>query len=291
MTDYEAPAIHKDVDFFRAAAVFTEAKTGFNSRLVEKDYFCTAVLHGLRAAFASGLVFKGGTSLSKIHCDFYRLSEDLDFHVSIPVESTRSVRSKTMKPLGECIELLVNEDAGLLACRPLQGHNNSTQYTTEIEYQSVVFEQPDRIKLEISVREPILEAPQVLPCRTLLLDPFRSAPLLPPLPIPALSPRESYAEKLRAAMTRREPAIRDFFDVDYAVRNGAIDLEETRLIEMVRSKLAVPGNNEIDLTAEKARTMGRQVQGQLRPVLRQEDFESFDLDAVFSMIQDFADRL
>ena len=39
------------------------------------------------------LTFKGGTSLNKIHAGFYRLSEDLDFSISMPVDSARSDRS------------------------------------------------------------------------------------------------------------------------------------------------------------------------------------------------------
>ena len=53
---------------------------------------------------------------------------------------------------------------------------------------------------------------------------------------------EAYAEKFRAAMTRREPAIRDFFDLAYAVRDMALNTQDAEFISMVATKLAVPGN-------------------------------------------------
>ena len=43
-------------------------------------------------------------------------------------------------------------------------------------------------------------------------------------------------------MSRREPAIRDFFDIDYAVRKGGLQTDNTRFIDQVGQKLAIPGN-------------------------------------------------
>jgi predicted nucleotidyltransferase component of viral defense system len=76
--------VHEDTARFAAALNFTAASSGFTARLVEKDYFCTLLLHDLVTP-ESGLVFKGGTCLSKVHGEFYRLSEDLDF--TIPVHA------------------------------------------------------------------------------------------------------------------------------------------------------------------------------------------------------------
>jgi predicted nucleotidyltransferase component of viral defense system len=71
---------------FREALRFTAAETGFIQRLIEKDYFCTLVLQHLCTSDAT-LTFKGGTCLAKIHAGFYRLSEDLDFSISMPTDS------------------------------------------------------------------------------------------------------------------------------------------------------------------------------------------------------------
>jgi predicted nucleotidyltransferase component of viral defense system len=85
--------LHQDETLFRDALAFTERETSFAARLVEKDYFCTVLLEYLAIQAGTGLVFKGGTCLAKIHADFYRLSEDLDFAISMPVDAPRRKRS------------------------------------------------------------------------------------------------------------------------------------------------------------------------------------------------------
>lgn len=50
---------HENVDRFREALSFTESNTGFSARLVEKDYYCSILLHDLAPAFQQGLLFKG----------------------------------------------------------------------------------------------------------------------------------------------------------------------------------------------------------------------------------------
>jgi len=36
--------LHEDVVLFREAVNFTASRTGFSTRLIEKDYFCTVLL-------------------------------------------------------------------------------------------------------------------------------------------------------------------------------------------------------------------------------------------------------
>jgi len=77
---------HRDAVLFRSALGFTAAQTGFSERLIEKDYFCSVALADLCASDDTEIVFKGGTCLSKVHADFFRLSEDLDFSLSTPID-------------------------------------------------------------------------------------------------------------------------------------------------------------------------------------------------------------
>jgi hypothetical protein len=60
--------------------------------------------------------------------------------------------------------------------------------------------------------------------------------------------------------------------------------DDRRLIGLVRSKLAVPGNDFIDMSDEKHEILKRQVQGQLRPVLREADYAVFDLQRAFEIV-------
>jgi len=109
--------------------------------------------------------------------------------------------------------------------------------------------------------------------------------------VAVLSRQEAYAEKLRAALSRREPAIRDHYDVDHAFRTGRIQPQDGRLVDLVRQKLAVPGNEPIDFSEEKSEKLRRQVDVQLKPVLREHDFAEFDIDRALNAVKSFGKRL
>jgi predicted nucleotidyltransferase component of viral defense system len=282
---------HEDVDLFREALSYTQSETGFSARLVEKDYYCSLVLEDLLAITSPQWAFKGGTCLSKVHSDFYRMSEDLDFAFSVPVNASRPQRSKMIVPMKEHLGRLARRLACFNLIEALRGFNNSTRYIGGLGYQSLVTGQDESIKLEFSIREPILEPVEHLPARALLVDPFRQAAVVAPAEVPVLSCRETYAEKLRAALTRREPTIRDFYDIDHGVRSGRLKTDDRRLIGLVRGKLVVPGNDPIDVSDEKHEILKRQVQGQLRPVLREADYAAFDLKRAFGIVAQIAAAL
>jgi hypothetical protein len=102
---------------------------------------------------------------------------------------------------------------------------------------------------------------------------------------------ELWAEKIRAALSRREPAIRDFFDLDYACVRSALNLKDPAILDLARKKLAVPGNDLVDVSEERLRELTGQVEGQLRPVLREVDFTSFDLHRIWQSIVALAEQL
>jgi len=174
------------------------------------------------------------------------------------------------------------------AAGPLHGFNNSTQYVGQLSYRSQATGQDETVKVEFSVREPILEPVERLPARTLLLDPFRRKPVIGPLAVPVLSRRETYAEKARAALTRREPAIRDFYDIDHGIRAGKLSLEDPRLLKLLQAKLAVAGNDPVDVSDKKRNNLVKQVEGQLRPVLRESDYVAFDLARAYRIVAQLA---
>ncbi len=289
MTSHDRPAYHEDAELFRDALGFTESETGFSARLIEKDYYCSLLLKDLLGAGVADLAFKGGTSLSKVHSDFYRLSEDLDFGISTPVDAPRSQRSQRVAGLKGHLAAIGKRMPCFQVVDPLRGYNNSTQYSARVSYRSLVTGQHEFIKLEMSVREPIVEPTEGLPARTLLLDPFRRVPALEAIPVSTLSCREAYAEKLRAALTRRDPAVRDYYDVDHAVRTGRIQPEDRRLIGLVRRKLAVPGNQPIDVSQQKLGALRKQVAAQLKSILRARDFAAFDIEHALELVRRFAE--
>jgi predicted nucleotidyltransferase component of viral defense system len=90
----------------RVAIEYTNSETGFVSALIEKDYYCSVILKALFSDSSHGLVFKGGTSLNKVHVGFYRLSEDLDFSISVNPNSSRKEKSTLIQPIKKLISKL-----------------------------------------------------------------------------------------------------------------------------------------------------------------------------------------
>ncbi len=290
MTTTEPPAIriHEDIDLFREAVNLTAAETKFAARLIEKDYFCTVLLAHFGAAVGEELVFKGGTCLAKVHADFYRLSEDLDFVISVATDASRPERRKRVQPVKAVITMLQGRIFGVSVIEPFIGANNSTQYIGVLAYESVLTSDPGTIKIEVSLREPLLMPAVNETARTILIDPISHQPMVPPLPVHCISKMEAFAEKFRAALTRREPAIRDFYDIDYAVRKLALNPREQEMVQMVSQKLAVPGNEAVDVSNERLAALQKQVEPQLKPVLREVDFNEFDLERAFQIVAEIA---
>lgn len=279
---------HRDADLFRAALGFTAAQTGFSERLIEKDYYCSVALADLCTADDTEIVFKGGTCLSKVHADFFRLSEDLDFSLSTPTDASRSQRSRRLDGFKRHFAALPNRCDCFRIDQPLRGFNNSLQYGARLAYRSVISGQDDYLKVEVSVREPIIEPHATLPARTVLLDPFRKSDAVQPFAARVLTAREAYAEKLRAALSRRDPAVRDFFDLDHAFAAGHVSASDATLIRLLRDKLAIPANDPVDVSAAKLARLRAQVDTDLRPVIREEDFRRFDLERAFQRVADIA---
>jgi hypothetical protein len=278
--------LHEDTILFREAVEFTAAETGFAAGLVEKDYFCTVLLAYL-ASVDGPHVFKGGTCLAKVYAGFYRLSEDIDYTVPTRVDAPRSQRSRQAAAMKAVIGRIPAKCPCFRVVDPLCGANNSTQYVGTVSYTSFLNTRDERIKIEIGLRESLLTPVCDGLATTLLIDPASRTPAVPPIPVRCISDKEAFAEKFRAALTRREVAIRDFYDIDYAVRR--LGLAPAELVGMIQQKLAVPGKDSINVRPERLGELRLQLMGILRPVLRQQDFEQFDLNRAFKLVSDMAD--
>ncbi len=280
--------LHEDPQLFREAMNFTAAETAFAARLIEKDYFCSVLLEHLAAVARGQLVFKGGTCLAKVHAEFYRLSEDLDFVFPMAVDAPRSERSRRAVGLKEAVAALPRALPCFRVVEPLQGANESTQYIGSVSYVSALGRQEETIKIEISLREPLLTPTVAGAARTILLDPVSGAPLVPAVPVRCISKTEAIAEKFRAALTRPEVAIRDFYDLDYVARKHEVRTEDVELIRLVSQKLAVPGNEPVNMGPDRLPELRRQLDARLKPVLRERDFSEFDLDRGYKMVAEMA---
>ncbi len=282
--DMHGPTIHNDPNLFRESLTFTESETGFSARLIEKDYYCSVILHDLTSLFEQGLVFRGGTCLSKVYAGFYRLSEDLDLIISIPVDSRRSQRRAAIAPVKDRLANVPKRVPAFTITEALRGHNTSRQYVGSYSYQSAATGEAETIKVEVGLREPIVLDVEHRSAQTILRDPFKNASAVAGVSVAVFARDEAYAEKIRAALTRRDPAIRDFYDIDYAVNMGKLNAKNAKLLDLVRKKVAVPGNDPVDVSDAKLTELQRQVDGQLKPVLRPDDLDRFDLQRSFAQV-------
>ena len=103
-----------------------------------------------------------------------------------------------------------------------------------------------------------------------------------------ISKNEAYAEKFRAALSRREVAARDFFDIDYAVQHIGLQPQNEAFIMLVRQKMAVRGNTPVDVSVARHTALRQQINSQLRPVLREKDFAKFNVDRAFDIVAKMA---
>ncbi len=257
-------------------------KLRFRPVIVEKDYYLTLILNNIEACLSDKVVFKGGTLLNKAHLNYHRLSEDLDFTYCFPL-AARSQRSKAITPIREkmpdflkTLQLASDKPEG-------EGFNNSTQYVFKVKYPSVLTGKDDLIKIEISLRQPPIDKPVNTQIKHFYQDPFTGEDLFPQGKVLSLSLEEAVAEKLKAAISRKDVAIRDFYDLWHIAEFG-FDFHSDKFKRLFKRKVNDEGytgdyKKDFGLSADKLALLRRQVDTDLMPVIRAN--ESFDLDRVF----------
>ena len=281
--------VHTDRGRFRECLARTAQVTGFSEGAVEKDYYCSLVLQDLSGAGEQGLVFKGGACLSKVHAGFFRLNEDLDFLVSVEVGSSEAERAGAARFAEGWFGKLPERLPCFQLASGLTARSLARQYIGSLSYPSMVMDRWEEIMVEISLREPMLMPAVRCPVRTLLVDAVSLRPLLDGVEVTALSYQEAYAEKLCAALTRPEPAIRDIFDLAVGVEAG-LDIHDLLFVELVKEKLSVSSYKEMTLFEEGCSDIAGQVEGQLKPVVREEDLHRYDLREIVALLHEYARR-
>ena len=275
---------HRENKILFIEAIRNTAKNlGFSEILIEKDYYCSLILKEIFQTEGCNLVFKGGTLLNKVHAGFYRLSEDLDFSIDADSKFSRSKRRELAHIAKECVEKSVKQ-LSLNIVQPVKGHNENRAYNATVEYDSIVSEYRPTIKIEFTIQESIFEEVENLMAQTILKNPLTQKPVLPDFLVKGLSLKEAYSEKIRAALSRRkEPAIRDFFDIHYAVNNRLVIINN--LAPMIQYKLDVL-NCTINLSDGRKKELLSQLRtDNLKRVLRRKDFEEFDFEKAWNTLK------
>ena len=164
-----------------------------------------------------------------------------------------------------------------------EGFDNSRQYVFKAKYPSVLTAKDDIIKIEISLRQPPIDKPINTEIKHFYQDPFTGEDLFPRGKILSLSWNEAVAEKLKAAISRKDVAIRDYYDL-WQIAETKFSFHNKRFIELFQKKLNGEGyqgnfRRNFGLTQDKVALLHRRVETDLMPVIRAD--EQFDLDKVF----------
>jgi predicted nucleotidyltransferase component of viral defense system len=202
--------IHENKEEFIKTLGRASKKKGFLLPLIEKDYYLTLVLSRAHE-LSEDLIFKGGTCLNKVYYVYYRLSEDLDFSMTLPqYKATRGQRRKCIQPVKERIEKFVEQFGMRIDDAGNPGRNESKQYVYYFVYQSALREVEAKIKFEIGLRFNPVDSVEKRQVQHAFLHPFTGEPLFDGGRINCLSLNELIAEKLRASAIRKKIAPRDF---------------------------------------------------------------------------------
>ena len=283
--------IHRDKDKFSKLVDRIASLTGFYAPLMEKDYYLTLFLSKINE-LSDNLIFKGGTCLNKIYYSYNRLSEDLDFSMRLPdYTTTRGNRRKCIQPVKDNIENFAKQFDLKLEGAENAGRNVSKQYVYYLVYDSVLLPSQQTIKFEVGLRyNPILN-PELKDVQHKFHNPFSDEPLFDGGSVNCLSLKEIVSEKMRAAAIRKTIAPRDFYDLDFIVRQG-FNLTDKDVLSLFVKKLE-EDNGDPDLakykinlgrTDKEIKDMKSRIENELFDVLTVGERENFDLDTALKRI-------
>jgi len=283
--------LHKNKEDFTRVLNQVAMQTGFLLPLVEKDYYLTLLLSHLRE-LSPDLVFKGGTCLNKIYFSYYRLSEDLDFSMRLPEYTvTRGTRRKYIQKVKDNIEPFAAQFDMRIENIELAGRNESRQYVYHFIYQSSVLPVEAKLKFEIGLRFNPICVPQENAVRHKFLHLFTGQPLFDGGKVNCLTLKELIAEKLRAGVIRETIAPRDFYDIDFVLRNG-FNLADPEVLNLFKKKLE-EDTADTDLSKYRVnlgrkdveiKDMRSRIQEELFEVLTPDERKKFDLDVALTRI-------
>lgn len=225
-------------------------KTEFFSKLLEKDYHLTKILHKISEKKIKYLVFKGGTCLNKCYLGFYRLSEDLDFVYNKDVKSMTKLQIKrildglrrglfdilnglefkTSKELGKGWKMLTSKESPRI-----------TGLEIIASYNSIIDSSVQTIKLEISFRKKLRMPTKMKAIRHEFIDALGEPILKKDVEIEVIDLTENLAEKFRALVIRKNIAIRDIYDLYFVLKSDILKIDED-FISLILAKINETSN-------------------------------------------------
>ena len=283
--------IHNDKDKFSKIVDRIATQTGFYAPLMEKDYYLTLILSQINK-LSENLFLKGGTCLNKIYYSYYRLSDDLDFSMRLSDNTaTRGIRHKYIQPVKNNIESFAKQFGMHIEGMESAGRNTSKQYIYSFIYNSAIVPTEQTIKIEIGLRFNPIDKTETHSVQHKFLHAFTGEPLFDGGKINCLSLNEIVSEKLRAAALRLIVAPRDFYDLDFILRNG-FNLTNKKVIGLFKKKIEEDGG-DTDLAKYRVnlgrpnseiKDMRSRIQAELLGVLTEKEQHNFNLDKALERI-------
>ncbi len=221
--------------------------------LVEQNYYATLVIEQIEKA-GIGAAIRGGALLTNVYNEPYRISEDIDYAVSIEDVEGRGVRRRLMKPIKEKIGGIDWQLYGLEVFESLIGRDNSKIYNMKLQYVSVLDKETKLVKVDFAIMDKIVRGSVKKPIRT-ILDKIATQTQKEQVCVTCLTREEVYAEKIAAMLTRPYPAIRDFVDVYVGRKYIEKKIKEESFKELVRYKISRGRSSKINLTKERLKAL------------------------------------
>ena len=180
--------------------------------LAEKDYVLGWVMIGLSSITrGDGLIFKGGTALSKVHFPSgWRISEDLDYTLNDGVELEDAAKMLSALP-----ETVASLSGGLALTFSEKPYVNPGFLRVRARYDGPITR--GTIKIEVSREAFIGDTERVNVTKMYDYTEYE---------ILVYSINNILAEKMRAIIERG--AVRDYYDVWRLLRTGRVDVERAR---------------------------------------------------------------
>ena len=261
----------------------------FNPILLEKDFWLTVILIYIANELPE-LRFKWWTCLNKIYYPYYRLSEDLDFTFPFNEEivDSNNKRIAFSRKIREKIKKIVNltwreinpdsvQHKKALWLKDLRNKEH-TYLKYVLRYPSFIDWTMQTIKIELTYTPKQYFESKYETIKSIFINPINEKPLFKEQRIQCLSIEEMVTEKCRAALTRRTPAIRDFFDLWY-LQNNWIDIFANKDV-IIKKCLEITDLQRTSFWNYDE--LENQIDTELNPVLQKEN--NFDLKKIYNEI-------
>ncbi len=255
-------------------------KLWFDSYKMEKDFLLTLVLIKIWKTYPD-LTFKWWTCLNKIYFPYFRLSEDLDF--TLDKTFSRTQRKSLLKEYEENLK----SDLNLLWLNLIEKRTKFDEHKMAIfnfGYKSIIDNSIQNIKIEISLKNKLQLKPVNKKINSLYIDKIFEENIFDNHYINCINLQESIAEKVRASLTRKSPAIRDFFDIWYIKNHSDFDFKDFDFLKLVKIKLEEENYN-YTANEDNYKKLLKQIETDLKPVLNNK-FD-FDLESIYNFILNF----